>query len=76
MAKIKVSREELQNALNEISSRSTRSDFVNIEISETNLRLSDTDDYNNIIEAILFRDKNLEAQFRYSERLMFMKNKK
>lgn len=76
MSRIKVSREELLAALNELGARASRSDFVTVEVLDRKLVLTDTDDYDNIIEAILFEDQNLQAQFRHSERLLYMKNKK
>lgn len=74
--KIKIDTEELVTALNEIRVRSAKSDSVIIEIvGERKLIISCEDNYNNMMEAILTADGKLGAQFRYTERLMYMKKK-
>ncbi|MDX1472490.1 MAG: hypothetical protein R3213_13410 [Flavobacteriaceae bacterium] len=75
MHKIKVSIEELEAALGELKARS-KGDFVDVDIDGRNLKLSAVDRSDNVMEAILNNDNKMSAQFRYTERLMYMKEKK
>lgn len=76
MSKVKIHREEALAALNELAARSARTDFVTFEIIDRRLVMHCLDDQDNMIEAILFEDQNMQAKFRHSETLLGMKNKK
>lgn len=75
MSKLRIQLDELKAALAEIEGR-TNDLKVTIEFSERQIRISATDRTDNIVEAVLYEDGNLGAQFRCTERLMYMKDKK
>ena len=74
--KVKVSLEELKAAIAELEARG-KDEFINIEIEDNrNAIFSCSDPGDNIMEAILYHDRNMTAGFKYTSRLMFMKDKK
>jgi hypothetical protein len=75
VSKVRVQLDELKAALAEIEGR-TNDLKVTIEFDDRKLRISAADRGENIVEAVLYEDGNLGAQFRCTERLMFMKDKK
>lgn len=74
--KIKVNIDDLIAAVQEIKARATKQDNVSIEVNGRNLVLSSFDNNDNKIEAILNDGNNLMAEFRHTERLQTMKDKK
>lgn len=75
MSKLRIQLDELKAALAEIEGR-TNDLKVTLEFDDRQLRISASDRTDNIVEAVLYEDGNLGAQFRCTERLMFMKDKK
>ena len=75
MERISVELSELKAAIAEIESRSNDV-RVTIEVQDRKVKISASDRGSNIMEAILFEDGTMGAQFRCTERLMFMKDKK
>lgn len=72
---MKVKLEELKAALAELEARG-KGDFVILEISDNRLNISCQDRYENLLEAIVYNDRALGAQFRMTHRLMYMEDKK
>lgn len=75
MSKIRIQLEELKAAIAEIEGR-TSDIHINIDIDGRTVRISASDRNDNIVEAVLYEEGNLSAQFRCTERLMYMKDKK
>jgi hypothetical protein len=75
MSKVKISLDELKAAISEIEGR-TQELTIDVEINDRQLKISASDRSENIVEAVLYDGGNLGAQFRCTERLMFMKDKK
>lgn len=75
MSQVRINLEELKAALAEIEARS-KDVKVTIQIDERKLKITATDRSDNLMDAIIYEDGNLGAQFRCTERLMFMKEKK
>ena len=75
MSTLKISLDELKAAIGEIEGRS-QDLHITMNITDRQLKLSATDRSDNVIEVILYDGCNLGAQFRCTERLMFMKEKK
>lgn len=67
--------DELKAAIAELESRSDVQ-FLNIGLDGTKLTLSCEDRTSNILQATLYHDCNLGAQFSMTHRLMYMKDKK
>ncbi len=72
--KVKVQLEELKAAVAEIEAR-TKDLKVTVEFEDRRVKISAADRNDNMVEVVLFEDGNLGAQFRCTERLMFMKKK-
>lgn len=72
---MKVKLEELESAIAELKARTNDSKFI-IEIRDNKLLISCEDTGKNMIEATLYHDGTLGAQFQMTHRLMFMKDKK
>ena len=75
MSEAKINLTELRAALKELEAR-TRDEYIKISVSERKVKLTCTDAQDNGLEAILYEDGKLGAQFRMTHRLMFMRNKK
>ena len=75
MSKIRIEISELKQAIAEIEAR-TNDLKVSIELDDRQVRISAADRSDNMVEAVLYEDGKLGAQFRCTERLMYMKNKK
>lgn len=73
---LKINIEDFIASLEEIRARASKQDSVNVAIDGRNLILSSFDNYDNKIEAILNDGDNLMAEFRHTERLQTMKDKK
>jgi hypothetical protein len=74
MDKVRVDLAELKQAIAEIEGR-TNDLRVTIEVQDRQVKLSASDRGDNLVEAVLYDDGKLGAQFRCTERLMFMKKK-
>jgi len=74
MGKIRIEIAELKQAIAEIESR-TNDLKVSIEVDDRTVKISAADRGDNMVEAVLYEDGKLGAQFRCTERLMFMKKK-
>lgn len=74
MDKVRVDLAELKQAIAEIESR-TNDVRITIEIQNKTVKFSSADKQDNMLEAVLYDEANLGAQFRCTERLMFMKKK-
>lgn len=72
---IKVDVDELKAAILEIESRSKQGSRINVQVFDRKLHLSSTDNYDNTIEAIIYDERALGAEFRLTERLMYMKGR-
>lgn len=75
MKKLKIDLKELKAALAELEIRS-KDAYVVISLDDRTVSLTATDSSNNMMEAIIFSDSTMCAQFKYTERLMYMKNNK
>lgn len=75
MSKVKIDLNELRAAISEIESR-TNDVQISIEVEDRRVKLTASDRMENLVEAILYEEGNLGAQFRCTERLMYMKDKK
>lgn len=74
--RVRINLEELKAAIGELEAR-TKEDKVTLEIEDgRNLIVSCVDRYENGLEVKLYQDTSLGAQFKYTERLMHMKEKK
>jgi len=73
---LKLNLEELKAALAELEARGNPGEPINIVIEDHKVILSCNDRTQNIMEAILYDNATLGAQFRMTNRLMFMKDKK
>jgi hypothetical protein len=74
VSKVRISIQELKQALAEIESRSNDL-HISVEIDSRTAKLSASDRSDNMVEAVLYEDGSLGAQFRCTERLMYMKKK-
>jgi len=75
MPKVRVQLEELRAAISEIECH-TKDLQVTIEFDDNKIKITAADRNDNTVEAVLYEDGNLGAQFRHTERLMYMKEKK
>jgi hypothetical protein len=75
MSRINIQLDELKAAIAEIEGR-TNDLKVILEVEDNKLKFVAIDRYDNPMEIVLFQDGNMNAQFRYTERLMHMKDKK
>lgn len=76
METVKVSFEELKAAISELEARGKPGYKISVSVEDRKLIISAMDRGDNILEAILYDDSSLGAQFRMTHRLMFMKDKK
>lgn len=75
MSKVKIDLSELKAAIAEIEAR-TNDMHISVEVEDKKVKLTASDRTDNAVEAILYEDGSLGAQFRCTERLMYMKDKK
>lgn len=75
MLEIKVDFEELKAAISELEARG-KSEQIGVKIIDRQLRITCEDRNDNMMEAILYDNNSLGAQFRMTHRLMYMKDKK
>ena len=75
MNEIKISLEELKAAIGEMEARG-KGDKISVKIADRKLSLSCIDRSDNQIEAVMYDNCNLGAEFRMTHRLMYMKEKK
>lgn len=76
MNKVKVNIKDLEAALKTLTARATNTDKIEIAVDDRTVTLSCFDNYDNLMEAVLFNDSTMEAKFKYTERLMWMKENK
>ena len=75
MSKVRIEIAELKQAIAEIEARSN--DLrISFDVEDRRVRITSADRSDNMIEIILHEDGVSSAQFRSTERLMFMKGKK
>ena len=75
MSEVRLDLEEFKAALNELEARGKPGSKIVVKIEDRKLIMSCVDRNDNILEAIIYSNGNLCAQFRHTERLMFMKKK-
>lgn len=73
---IKVDLDELKAAISELEARGKPGSRIDVQVDDRKLLLSCTDRNDNTVQAILYNDRTLGAEFKLTERLMFMKDKK
>lgn len=73
---IKVDLDELKAAISELEARSKPGSRIDVQVDDRKLLLSCSDRNDNTVQAILYNDRALGAEFKLTERLMFMKDKK
>lgn len=76
MSKLNISIEDLEQAIQEIKARS---DDMNVTIDIVDgrkLSITASDNGKNMLTALLYSDSTMEAEFRMTQRLRFMKDKK
>ena len=76
MQEVKIDFEELKAAIVELEARGKTGQKINIKIENRRLYMSCTDKKENTIEAIMYSDGNLGAEFKMTERLMYMKGRR
>jgi hypothetical protein len=76
MQKVKVHLDELEAAIAELKARSMDKEKIEVTVDGRQVRLSCMDRNDNYMEAILYDDGNLGAEFRMTHRLKFMNDKK
>lgn len=72
--KVKVDLKEFKEALAQLELRSNDTHVV-VSIEDRNLIVSAEDTSRNIMEVVLYSDSTMCAQFKHTERLMYMKKK-